>query len=296
MKIQLADHKIDLDVAKVLGSLRIAPDDARSLEDLVEAARLMVRAGAEFIDVGLKLPKGETANAEQEKVLVLPLIRAIGDENLGYVGVCTSNPETMRQANAQGASFIVDPQALSREGALETAAELGVPVIICGPDIVSEEDPVSKLQEFFYERIDACLNAGMKRQHILIDPLYGNLSRVDAALKLLGRLKTLESFALPLCVTVPSYLPYAPSPKDDGRNKGAGVMELTLGLFCADKGVKLIRTEDVSGIAMALAAWQIMSQTAKPHQLSKGIVRRMINMREAFKARRAQKREQAKKE
>lgn len=294
MKVQLADHKVSLDVAKVLGSLRIAPDDTRTTDELVEAARRMIGAGADFIDVGLALPRGEFADPEVEKVKVLPVIRAIGDENLAYIGVCTSNHEIMELANSQGASFIIDPLALTEPQAMETAARLGVPVIICGPDILKEEDPVSKLQEFFYERIDACLNAGMKRQLLLIDPLYGNLARVDTALKLLGRLKTLESFALPVCVTVPSYLPYAgPSADGDGAR---GVMELTLGLFCASRGVRIIRTDEVAGIAMALAAWQIMSQTAKPHQLSKGIVRRMISMRNAFRARRAQKREMSRKD
>lgn len=294
MKVQLADHKVSLDVAKVLGSLRIAPDDTRTTDELVEAARRMIGAGADFIDVGLALPRGEIADPEVEKVKVLPVIRAIGDENLAYIGVCTSNHEIMELANSQGASFIIDPLALTEPQAMETAARLGVPVIICGPDILKEEDPVSKLQEFFYERIDACLNAGMKRQLLLIDPLYGNLARVDTALKLLGRLKTLESFALPVCVTVPSYLPYAgPSADGDGAR---GVMELTLGLFCASRGVRIIRTDEVAGIAMALAAWQIMSQTAKPHQLSKGIVRRMISMRNAFRARRAQKREMSRKD
>src|SRR3546814_12633059 len=59
-----------------------------------------------------------------------PVIERLAKETELPISIDTSHPEVMRAAVAAGASMINDVYALRREGALDAAAELGVPVIL----------------------------------------------------------------------------------------------------------------------------------------------------------------------
>jgi len=47
--------------------------------------------------------------------------------------------------------------------------------------------------------------------------------------------------------------------------------------------VQIIRTTDVSEIAIAIGFWQVMSAKTKPYRLSKSIVRRLRTLRDAIR-------------
>ena len=284
MKLQIAGHTLDLSVTRVMGLIPVLENDDRPVSDYVDTAKKMVAAGADFVEVGIRTAENSTFMPSEGTELerLIPVIRAIGDECRTFVGVCTSYPAVMEKANAAGASFIVDPNALRTAGAIEMAARLHVPVVLCDPGSSEGDldDPVSRLQEFFYERVDACLNGGMNRRNLIIDPLMGNPKRLDATLKMLGRISTFKSFALPLSAAIPAALPYLKLASDE-----TDAVTLSVALYTATRGVCIIRTTEVSRIAMALAAWQMVNETARPHQLSKGIVRRFIAMRDLIRER-----------
>ncbi len=287
MKLELSGRTFNLDVTRIMGMIPVIENDDRPVEDYVKTAFKLTSDGADFLEIGMRPASGSMASEETELEKLVPVIRAVADKTRAYVAVCTSYPSVMKAANDAGACFIVDPNALRIAGALQMASKLAVPVVLCDPGNDSEEtdDPVSVLQEFFYERVDACLNAGISRKCIIIDPMMGNPTRVDATLKMLGRIHTFKSFAVPLSVAIPRALPYMQLSSDEND-----VVALTVALFASHSGVRIIRTPDVSRIAMALASWQIVSQTARPHQLSKGVVRRFIAIRDRLRDRLAAKR------
>lgn len=287
MKLELSGRTFSLDVTRIMGMIPVIENDDRPVGDYVKDAFKLSSDGADFLEIGMRPSTGAMASEETELERLVPVIRAVADRTHAYVAVCTSYPSVMKAANDAGASFIVDPNALRIAGALQMAAKLAIPVVLCDPGNDSEEtdDPVSVLQEFFYERVDACLNAGISRKCIIIDPMMGNPTRVDATLKMLGRIHTFKSFAVPLSVAIPRALPYMQLSSDEND-----VVSLTVALFASHSGVRIIRTPDVSRIAMALASWQIVSQTARPHQLSKGVVRRLIGIRDRLRDRLSAKR------
>lgn len=287
MKLELSGRTFNLDVTRIMGMIPVIENDDRPVEDYVKTAFKLASDGADFLEIGMRPASGSMVSEEIELEKLVPVIRAVADQTRAYVAVCTSYPSVMKAANDAGACFIVDPNALRIAGALQMASKLAVPVVLCDPGNDSEEtdDPVSVLQEFFYERVDACLNAGINRKCIIIDPMMGNPTRVDATLKMLGRIHTFKSFAVPLSVAIPRALPYMQLSSDEND-----VVSLTIALFASHSGVRIIRTPDVSRIAMALASWQIVSQTARPHQLSKGVVRRFIAIRDRLRDRLSAKR------
>ncbi|MDD6319078.1 MAG: dihydropteroate synthase [Succinatimonas hippei] len=287
MKLELSGRSFSLDVTRIIGMIPVIENDDRPVEDYIKQARKLTSDGADFLEIGMR-PASEAMVSERvELEKLVPVVRAVADETGALVAICTSYPSVMKAGNDAGACMIVDPNALRVSGALQMAAKLDIPVILCDPGNDSEvtDDPVSVLQEFFYERVDACLNAGISRKRLIIDPMMGNPTRVDAALKMLGRIHTFKSFALPLSVAIPKALPYMQLSSDEND-----VVSLTLALFVSHSGVRLIRTTDVSRTAMALASWQIASQTARPHQLSKGVVRRLIAIRDRLRIRLSAKR------
>jgi dihydropteroate synthase len=67
---------------------------------------------------------------EEELRRVVPVIERLARECALPISVDTSKPEVMRAAVAAGAGMINDPYALRRDGALEAASALGVPVCL----------------------------------------------------------------------------------------------------------------------------------------------------------------------
>ena len=73
-------------------------------------------------------------------------------------------------------------------------------------------------------------------------------------------------------------------PLEDVLLKENRTLSLTAAVFCAsDKAVQIIRTTDVSEIAIAIGFWQVMSAKTKPYRLSKSIVRRLRTLRDAIR-------------
>jgi dihydropteroate synthase len=118
---------------------------------------------------------------QEEMDRVIPLVEAVVRETGLPVSVDTSKPEVMEAAVTAGAGMINDVFALRREGALDMAAGLDVPVCIMHMqgrprDMQQEpryEDVVSEVLEFLQTRAGACMAAGISPDHIVIDPGFG---------------------------------------------------------------------------------------------------------------------------
>src|SRR3546814_1098755 len=87
-------------------------------------------------------PGANDVSAEEEIRRVVPVIERLAKETELPISIDTSRPEVMRAAVAAGAGMINDVYALRREGALDAAAELGVPVVL----MHRSEEHTSELQ------------------------------------------------------------------------------------------------------------------------------------------------------
>ena len=279
MKLNIKDRAVDLGLTKVVGIIDVYSDGRKTPDDYVQKARKMQIAGAEFVQVGMTALNPDVT-PQQEETLLLPVIRALSANLDIFVGVCTTYPQIMEKAKEEGACFIVDPSALRREGAVQMAARLLMPVVLIFNDNISlNDDPkrdlVAEVSEFFFERIDACLNAGLPRELIIIDPSMSFETQMEQRLK---------SFALPLSLGIPRSLAFNESLQSENR-----AVSITLAVFCSSESVNLIRTREVEDMAMALATWQLASNKARPFQLSKTIIRRFIALRDSMRQHRIQR-------
>ncbi len=165
-----------------MGILNVTPDSFsdgglwvdrdRALRHAME----MAQAGADIIDIGGEStrPGSLTVDVQQELDRVIPLIEFIVARAGLPLSIDTSKPELMQAAVRAGAGMINDVYALRREGALETAAALDVPVCLMhmqGRPGDMQRDPeygdvVGEVRNFLLTRADCCELAGIPRQSI----------------------------------------------------------------------------------------------------------------------------------
>ncbi|MGD8907715.1 MAG: dihydropteroate synthase [Chromatiales bacterium] len=201
-----------------MGILNLTPDSfsdgGRFLarDAALRHAQRMVEEGAALVDIGGEStrPGAQPVSVEQELERVVPVIEALAGEISVPISVDTLKPAVMREAVAAGAGFINDVMALQAPSAVETAAELKVPVCLMhmrgeprtmqqGPHY---EDVVAEVRAFLAERVAVCEAGGIRRDRLLIDPGFGFGKTLSHNLSLLKHLQGLESLGLPLLVGI----------------------------------------------------------------------------------------------
>jgi dihydropteroate synthase len=106
-----------------------------------------------------------------------------------------------------GADVINDVTALMHDQlSLETAADLGVPVILMhaqGDPRTMQENPtyddvVLDVFDFLEARVEACRRAGIPREHLIVDPGIGFGKTLEHNLALMAGLSIFHGLGLPI--------------------------------------------------------------------------------------------------
>jgi dihydropteroate synthase len=250
----------------VMGILNVTPD---SFSDggrfatpaaALEQARRMHLEGADIIDVGGEStrPGASPVSAGEEIDRVIPVIEAIAAELPTRISIDTSKPLVMRRAVASGACMINDVRALREEGALETAAGLGVDVCLMhmkGEPRTMQADPryqdvVREVRHFLAARAGECERAGIPRERIYIDPGFGFGKTLEHNLILLAELGALAAtgYAVMVGLSRKSMIGTLLDRPVDDRIPGS----VALALMAYLNGARLIRVHDVAPTVDAL--------------------------------------------
>lgn len=271
--LRLGKRELMLDRPRVMGVINVTPDSfsdggrcADPASALAQAER-MAGEGADVLDVGGEStrPGAEPVEASEEIDRVLPVIEAIRAGIDLPVSIDTSKPQVMRAAVAAGAGLINDVRALREEDALQTAADLGVPVCLMhmlGEPRTMQIDPryddvVAEVRSFLSDRLQSCEAAGIRRDRVLVDPGFGFGKTVEHNLILLRRLHELGELGCPVLAGL--------SRKSMiGKITGAEVharvaASVALAVLAAQAGARLIRAHDVAETLQALRihdAWR----------------------------------------
>ncbi|QYK10142.1 dihydropteroate synthase [Shewanella mangrovisoli] len=243
----------------VMGILNVTPDSFSdggkfsSFELACQHADEMVAQGALIIDIGGEStrPGAADVTVEDELARVIPLVEYVAKHHDVWISVDTSKPEVMRQAVNAGAHLINDVRALLEPGALETAAQLNVPICLMhmqgAPRSMQTapeyQDLVTDVSEFLRERIQACIDAGIPRERLLIDPGFGFGKTLEHNYELLAKLERFEQFELPILIglsrksMIGNLLARPTSERLAGSLAGA--------MIAAQKGAHIIRVHNV---------------------------------------------------
>lgn len=262
--LQCGLRALDLQYAHVMGILNATPDsfsdggalfkhNKLSLDSALQRAAQMVKEGASIIDIGGEStrPGAKKVTLQEELDRVLPIVDIISKELDVMISVDTSQPEVIINAAQLGAGMINDVRALSVPGALEAAAEIGLPICLMhmkGSPQDMQDAPIyinviDEVAAFFNERIKACTDAGISAQRLLLDPGFGFGKTLEHNLALLNRLDALHDFALPLLIGTSrkSMIAGVLDREVDQRLSGS-LATVAIGVM---KGAKIIRVHDV---------------------------------------------------
>ena len=200
----------------VMGILNVTPDsfsDGGQFDDIDVARRHAERLaedGAAIIDIGGEStrPGADDVSESEELDRVIPVIEALRDTVDVPLSIDTSKAIVMREAVAAGAAMINDVLALQEPGALQAAGELGVPVCLMhmqGRPRTMQENPryqdvASEVTAFLGARAAKCIEAGIARELIVIDPGFGFGKTHAQNIELLANLRQLQDLGLPVLV------------------------------------------------------------------------------------------------
>lgn len=267
MQLLLGSHALDLSRPRVMGIANRTPDSFSdggaftNLDAALQHAEQMTREGAAIIDVGGEStrPGAQAVSIGEELERVIPLIERLARETDVPISVDTSKPEVMRAAVAAGASMINDVYALRQPGAVEAARDCHVPVCLMhmqGEPRTMQRHPhysdvVAEVRGFLQARVRLCMQAGIPRERLLIDPGFGFGKALEHNLELLRRLRTLADLGLPLVAglsrksSIGKLLGGAPVGERLYGSVAAAVV-------AAMHGARIIRTHDVRPTVEAL--------------------------------------------
>ncbi|WP_265435511.1 dihydropteroate synthase [Aeromonas media] len=274
MQLISKGRSLSLERPHVMGILNVTPDSFsdggrfKQLELALTHARQMMEEGATLIDIGGESTRpGAPDVSEQEELdRVIPVVERMAQELDVMISLDTSKAAVMRAGCAAGGHLINDVRALLEPGALAAAAEADVPVCLMhmqGQPRTMQAEPhyedlLGEVRAFFDERIAACLDAGIPRRHLLLDPGYGFGKTVAHNYQLLAGQQKLLDYGLPLLVGMSrkSMIGNLLGRPVDERLSGS----LACALIGLQHGARIIRVHDVRATMDALrVGWMTMT-------------------------------------
>ena len=278
-QLDCAGRLLRLDVPRDMGIVNVTPDSFSdggahaTAGDAVAHGLRLAEEGADVLDVGGEStrPGASEVPLDEELRRVLPVVERLAKETSLPISIDTSKPEVMRAAVAAGAGMINDVSALRRDGALEAAAALGVPVVLMHmlgeprsmQDAPVYDDVVAEVHRFLAERIFAAEMAGIDKKRIVVDPGFGFGKTLEHNLVLLAQLERFAELGVPVMAGL-------------SRKQGIGALtgrgeprervhgSVAAALVAAQRGARLLRVHDVAATVDAMKVWNAVAAVPVP--------------------------------
>ncbi|MEE1948550.1 dihydropteroate synthase [Pseudomonas alcaligenes] len=259
-RLPCGSRVLDLAQPQVMGILNVTPDSFSdggrfaARDAALRHAAEMVAAGATLIDVGGEStrPGARPVSPVEELERVASVVEAIAAELDVIISLDTSTPVVMREGARLGAGLINDVRALRRDGALEAAADTGLPVCLMhmlGEPGNMQQNPhyqnvVAEVCDFLVQRMAACAEVGIPAERVVLDPGFGFAKTLAHNLSLFKHLDALRVLGRPLLVGVSrkSMIGQALGREVHERLPGG----LALAALAVAKGACILRVHDVA--------------------------------------------------
>ncbi|AJJ62090.1 dihydropteroate synthase [Yersinia aldovae] len=266
MQLTARDRILDLSYPQVMGILNVTPDSFsdgghhNNLDKALQHAELMLSAGATLIDIGGESTRPGAAQVSEQEELdrVVPVVEALAKRFDVWLSVDTSKATVITESAQAGAHIINDIRALQQPGALEAAANTGLPVCLMHmqgqPQSMQQsphyDDLMADINQFFQHHIERCVAAGIAKSKLLLDPGFGFGKNLAHNYQLLARLAELHHFELPLLVgmsrkTMVGQILHVPPQQ---RVTGS----VACAVIAAMQGAQIVRVHDVKETVEAM--------------------------------------------
>lgn len=280
-QLDCAGRILRLDRPQVMGIVNVTPDSfsdggAHDTTDAAVAHALrLVDEGADVLDIGGESTRPGAAEVEVEEELrrVVPVIERLAAQVAVPISIDTSKPEVIRAAVQAGAGMINDVYGLRREGALDAAAALGIPVVLMHMQgeprsmqaAPQYDDVVGEVHRFLAERIFAAEMAGIPKQRIVVDPGFGFGKDTAHNLQLLARFERFVELGVPVLAGLSRKRSIGElTGRDVPADRVAG--SVAAHLIAAQRGAAIVRVHDVAATVDALKVWNAVAAVPTPRK------------------------------
>lgn len=271
-QLQCGRFTLDLSQPQIMGILNVTPDSFsdggqhHQKDQAVQHALQMIEDGAKIIDIGGEStrPNASPVALEEELRRVIPVVEALSNYDV-IISIDTSQPEVMRAAVQAGAHIWNDVRALTRPQALETAAELNIPVVLMHmrgePTNMNQldqyqdvtEDVIQELQQ----RLDQALTIGVKPENIIIDPGFGFAKNAQQNFQLLNEFWKLNRMGYPILSGL-SRKRFIGEALNGVPAQERAVGSVIGHLLSIQQGASIVRAHDVKATSDAIKVWNMM--------------------------------------
>lgn len=209
---------VDLSTPKIMGILNVSPDSFydggryKTDKHIIRQVAKMLDEGASFVDVGgmSSRPGAKLVSEKEELKRVIPVIKLLSKKKPeAILSVDTFRSKVAQAAVEEGAAMINDISAGAfDENLLTTVAGLNVPYILMhmkGAPATMQKKPeykdvVGEITDFFINKLNLLKMLGVK--DIALDPGFGFGKTLEHNYRILGNLRDLQIFGLPVMVGI----------------------------------------------------------------------------------------------
>ncbi|MFY9235112.1 MAG: dihydropteroate synthase [Fimbriimonadaceae bacterium] len=254
----------------LMGILNVTPDSFSdggfhlAPEEAIRAAERMMEEGADLIDVGGESTRPGAAEVpvEEELSRVLPVVRELRRKRIP-VSIDTRKPEVAKAALDLGAKVVNDVFGFRDPAMIAACSPYDCSICIMHMQGTPEtmqaapryQNVVEDIRELLLEQVGRCIQGGINRKRIWIDPGIGFGKTVEHNLQILKGLGLMTGTDLPVLVGVSrkSFIGRILGAQDtplrvDDRLEGT----LAAQVLAQAAGARIIRTHDVKASRRAI--------------------------------------------
>ncbi|MBC9247022.1 dihydropteroate synthase [Paracoccus sp. 11-3] len=264
---------LDLSQPVVMGIVNATPDsfsDGGSYDPVKQAKRLLLE-GADILDVGGESTRPGAAEvpAADEIARILPVIRAIAGK--APISVDTRKAQVAATALTTGAALINDVSGYDFDPDLPALiAQSDAPICLMHaqglPESMQDDprygDVLLDVYDALETRIQRAVDAGTKRDRIVIDPGIGFGKTLDHNLAILRRISLYHGLGCPVLLGVSRKRFIGTiGQTDNATERTPGTLAVTLAAL--DQGVQIHRIHDVKDIVQGIRLWSALKEKEK---------------------------------
>lgn len=266
---------LTLDAPVIMGVLNVTPDsfsdggEHEAPDRAVERATAMVREGAQIIDIGGEStrPGADFVEAEQELARTIPVIRSLSQSGVrAVISIDTRKAAVAKTALAAGAQMFNDvsafgfdpdslPLAVSEQPFVCLMHAQGAPKTM--QQAPEYQDVTLDVYDYLRERVQTCVDAGLAKDRIVIDPGIGFGKTTEHNLQLMRDLSIFHGLGCPILLGVSRkrFIGVIGSAQEPAHRTPGSIAVALEGLR---QGVQITRVHDVWQTKQAFALWQAM--------------------------------------
>ena len=193
----------------IMGILNVTPDsfsdggDFTNVEIAVKHAKEMIEEGADIIDVGGEStrPGHKFVSSQEEIKRIAPVIKVLKNNIDVPISIDTYKSQVAEEALKLGVDMVNDVWGLTYDEDMASVIgkyDASVCIMHNQEGTNYEKDIMESIKDFLQNSIDKALNAGIKKEKIVLDPGIGFGKTFEQNLEVLKRLNELKTLGYPI--------------------------------------------------------------------------------------------------